>query len=317
MSKIIQILFNPSELGAGTRGASLGPLAIQSAARDASNPLFSEVPWKTLPENNHLLDRPIRFPLAKRIDGMIEVYQRVSNALLSCKENHQFPLLISGDHASAGGTLMGLKKAYPNQRIGVVWIDAHADLHSPYTTPSGNLHGMPLAAAMGIDNLPCQKNQVDLETSVQWNKLKSRAVLPSDLVYVGVRSTEPEEEAVMKAEHITHITVPKLREMGLQATLMTIFDQLKKCDLWYVSFDVDSMDPEETSYGTGTPVPGGLSIEEARQLLVGLCTSPKLAALEFVEINPLLDNKKNTMAEIALDLITACKNTLLDSWKKA
>jgi arginase len=229
--------------------------------------------------------------------------------------NNRFPLLISGDHASAGGTLHGLKNSFPEARIGVVWIDAHADLHSPYTTPSGNLHGMPLATALGVDNLHAQRNHVDIETSLKWNQLKSNSLKFQDLVYVAVRSTEPEEDAVIEAENIMNYTVSSVRKTGVQAILTQIFSQLQNCDFIYVSFDVDSMDPIETSYGTGTPVADGLSVSEARQLLIGLCSSSKLAALEFVEVNPTLEDKKNRMAEVALDLITHCTRTLVESWK--
>ena len=312
MSKSLQIIINPSELGAGTRGSSLGPMAIQAAARSLENSLFSDVPWKVLPEYNHLLDRPVKYPLAKRIDGMQKVYQGVSDAIVECIKHETFPILISGDHASAGGSLLGLKNAFPNQRIGVVWIDAHADLHSPYTTPSGNLHGMPLATALGVDNLSCQKNQVDIETSLQWNQLKSHSLKSEDLIFVGVRSTEPEEEHIIESEKITVFTVPKLRQYGVQEILSSISNQLNDCDLLYVSFDVDSMDPEDTSFGTGTPVPGGITVREAEELLIGLCSHPRICALEFVEVNPVLDNKKNYMAEVALELITHCKNTLLN-----
>jgi arginase len=315
MSKTIQLIINPSELGAGTRGASLGPFAIQVAARTQENQLFSKIAWEVLPELNHLLDRPIIYPLAKRIDGMQQIYQTVSSALVSHIQANRFPLILAGDHASAGGTLHGLKAAYPDKRIGVVWIDAHADLHSPYTTPSGNLHGMPLATALGVDNLPCQRNHVDIETSLQWTQLKSNSVRFSDLVYVGVRSTEPEEDAVIEAEHITNITVEQVRSMGVQHVLEQITHQLSACDVLYVSFDVDSMDPVETSFGTGTPVANGLTVQEAKSLLEGFCLSPKLVALEFVEVNPTLDEKKNKMAEVALDLITNCTRTLIESWK--
>ncbi|MFM7724873.1 MAG: arginase family protein, partial [Bacteroidota bacterium] len=235
MSKSLQIIINPSELGAGTRGASLGPSAIQAAARSLDNPLFSEVPWIVLPEYNHLLDRPVVYPLAKRIDGMQKVYQGVSDAIVECVKHGYFPMLIAGDHASAGGSLLGLKNAFPNQRIGVVWIDAHADLHSPYTTPSGNLHGMPLATALGVDNLSCQKNQVDIETSLQWNQLKSHSVKSEDLILVGVRSTEPEEEHIIQSENITVFTVPEIRQHGVNEVLDAISNQLKDCDLLYVS----------------------------------------------------------------------------------
>ena len=315
MSKTIQFIINPSELGAGTRGASLGPFAIQAASRTSGNTLFSDISWEVLPDLNHLLDRPIIFPLAKRIDGMHQVYQTVSAALQSQIKANRFPFILAGDHASAGGTLHGIKSAFPDKRIGVVWIDAHADLHSPYTTPSGNLHGMPLATALGVDNLPCQRNHVDIETSLQWTQLKSNSVKFSDLVYVGVRSTEPEEDAVIEAEQITNISVEHVRTAGVQHVLEQINRQLNSCDILYVSFDVDSMDPLDSSFGTGTPVPNGLTKTEAMNLLEGLCRSPKLVALEFVEVNPTLDDNKNKMAEVALELITNCTRTLVESWK--
>ena len=103
--------------------------------------------------------------------------------------------------------------------------------------------------------------------------------------------------------------------MGVQQALEQITHQLNACDILYVSFDVDSMDPVETSFGTGTPVPNGLTVQEAKSLLEGLCRSPKLVALEFVEVNPTLDEKKNRMAEVTLDLITNCTRTLIESWK--
>jgi len=315
MSKTIQIILNPSELGAGTRGASLGPFAVQAAARTTGNPIFGYVNWEVLPDFNHLLDRPIIYPLAKRIDGMQQVYETVAKAVSTHIQNNRFPIMLAGDHASAGGTLHGLKNSFPTQRIGVVWIDAHADLHSPYTTPSGNLHGMPLATALGVDNLPCHRNQVDIETSLQWNKLKSHSVNFTDLIYVAVRSTEPEEEAIIEQEVITNFTVDAVREQGVANILTAIYRQLNDCDVIYVSFDVDSMDPSETSVGTGTPVEHGLTILEANQLLQGLCKHPKLVALEFVEVNPTLDDKKNKMAEVTLDLLTTCTRTLIESWK--
>lgn len=315
MSKTIQIILNPSELGAGTRGASLGPFAIQAAARTKGNPIFGDVHWEVLPDLNHLLDRPIIYPLAKRIDGMQQVYKTVAKAVSTHIQNNRFPILLAGDHASAGGTLHGLKNSFPTQRIGVVWIDAHADLHSPYTTPSGNLHGMPLATALGVDNLPCLRNRVDFETSLLWNKLKSHSVNFTDLIYVAVRSTEPEEDAVIEQEVITNFTVDAVRGQGVANILTAIYRQLNDCDVIYVSFDVDSMDPSETSVGTGTPVEHGLTILEADQLLQGLCKHPKLVALEFVEVNPTLDDKKNKLAEVTLDLLTTCTRTLIESWK--
>jgi arginase len=303
MSKNIQFIFNPSELGAGTRGASLGPEAIRTAARTKGSRLFSQFEIQKVDDHNDLLDAPTNFQFAKYIDGLSTVFASLTDKILGCISHEVLPLLISGDHSAAAGTLAALKKAYPDKRIGVVWIDAHADIHSPYTTPSGNIHGMPIAAALGLDHLHLAKNQLDTQTISQWDALKSKAFLAQDLVYIGVRDTEPEEDAVMSELNLRNYTVAELRQKGLQTCLQEITQKLAACDLLYVSFDVDSIDPEETSFGTGTPVANGLSFAEADQILTYFAQDAKLCAVEIVEVNPCLDDEKNKMAEHALELI--------------
>ncbi|MEI8193948.1 MAG: arginase [Flavobacteriia bacterium] len=315
MTKSISFIINPSELGAGTRGASLGPFAMQIAAREKGNQLFKNRTWTCLSDFNHLLDRPIKFPLAKRIDGMVKVYETIGNEISKTLSAGNFPFVIAGDHASAGGTIRGIHQAYPDARLGVIWIDAHADVHTPYTTPSGNLHGMPIATALGMDNLACEKNHVDLETSLLWNQLKCSAVKPADLVYIAVRDTEPEEDQFMNDNHIKNFTVDEVRSKGVDVISNETLGYLNACDLIYVSFDVDSMDPDLTSYGTGTPVKNGLTMNEAVQLLQNFSKTPKLCALEVVEVNPCLDKAGNKMAEIALEIVDAVAHTLEESWK--
>jgi arginase len=303
MSKNIHFIFNPSELGAGTRGASLGPEAIRAAARTKGSTLFSEHPIQVVDQHNELLDRTSPFPFAKNIDGLSQVFASLEKNITSCLKADSFPLLISGDHSAAAGTLAALKNNFSNQRIGVVWIDAHADIHSPYTTPSGNIHGMPIAAALGLDHLHLAKNELDAATIAHWNSLKSNAFLAQDLVYIGVRDTEPQEDAIMAELSLKNYTVAELRSTGLNACVAAISAQLQNCDRIYISFDIDSIDPIETSYGTGTPVPNGITISEARQLLTYFAQDPKTIAIEIVEVNPCLDDHKNKMAETALDLI--------------
>jgi arginase len=303
MSLEIQFIFNPSEIGAGTRGASLGPAAIVSAARDQNSSFFSVFPPIILADCNYLLDVDSPYRKAKRIDGMVKVFGFIEQEIQNQHALNKLPFIISGDHGSAGGTLSGLKKAYPGKKIGVLWIDAHADMHTPYTTPSGNLHGMPLATALGVDNLACKENEVDVETATQWNSLKSTAILPEDLVFIGVRDTESQEDFLMKEFGIKNYTVAELRSMGINKLIDELKAKFSSCDIVYVSFDVDSMDPSETSLGTGTPVPNGLSIEEANCLLTEMIRLPNIAAFELVEVNPCLDDKKNKMAEVAFELI--------------
>lgn len=308
MRKKITFLFNRSEITAGTRGASLGPDAIVAAARQKGTDLFSRIKICEVLDQNFLLDQPTSYPFAKRIDGLAKVYDSTANQIVEIIKDGEFPLVISADHGSAGGTINGIVHAYPNAKIGVVWIDAHADIHTPYTTPSGNIHGMPLSTALGDDNLECKINELDDATYQLWEQLKStgsrkQKIQAENLVYIAVRDTEAQENAIMKRLNITNHTVETVRSLGVDQVLAKTFEQLSSCDVIYVSFDVDSMDPDLTSYGTGTPVKNGLSPDEAARLLEGLAKDGRTACIEFVEVNPCLDEKKNKMAEVALELI--------------
>jgi arginase len=256
------------------------------------------------------LDRPTNFPFAKRIDGVLQIFEGVKQQVKEAIDSGMFPLIIAGDHSSAGGTMAGLKLAYPGKRLGVLWIDAHADIHSPYTTPSGNIHGMPIATALGVDQSDLQKNSLDLTTMQYWNQLKSHSLKPSDLIYIGVRDVEEEEIHAMKELNLRNYTVKELRDRGLQICIEEIKKKMQACDIVYVSFDVDSMDPSETSYGTGTPVPEGISFEEAKSILTSMANLNNLACMEIVEVNPCLDNEKNRMAEQSFDLINALVKSL-------
>lgn len=309
MACSIELILNTSELTAGTRGASLGPGAIMAAARSQNNPFFGTLPLHPLPDLNHFIDQPVTTPHAKRIDGYAQVFANVSGKTEQLLKNGKFPLVLAGDHGSAAGTIAGIVAANPGKRLGVIWIDAHADLHSPYTTPSGNMHGMPLAICLGEDNEKRRRNAPDAHTTAIWNDLKlaegiSPKVQPEDLVFVAVRDTEVEEEGLMADKNITNHTVEFIRKNGTDAVVKAIETQLSACDIIYISFDVDSMDPQLTSFGTGTPVGNGITPEEARELLTALAALPKTVCMEFVEVNPCLDNKLNTMAETAFSLIS-------------
>lgn len=315
MKRSIHILVNKSEITAGTRGASLGPEAIMVAARMKGSTIFGEYPVEYVEHQNHLLDEPIKFPFAKKIEGLVRVYLSISQAVKNTMSRNEFPLILAGDHGSAGGTIAGIKAAAPEKRLGVIWIDAHGDLHTPYTTPSGNMHGMPLTTALSEDNLACRKNTIS-ETEISlWNHLKNMQVPGAkinakDLVYVAVRDTEEEEDELMLRLGIKNHTVDEVRQNTKERTLESIKKQLEDCDWVYVSFDVDSMDPAFTSRGTGTPVENGLMPEEARYFLTELAKWEKTACIEFVEINPCLDEKINKMAEVTLELVEAVTEAL-------
>jgi len=315
MSKNIVFVINKSEITAGTRGASLGPEAIMAAARKKGSSIFEDAIFERIEDKNFLLDSPTKFPFGKRIDGLLSIYNQLNLKIDSVLKQESFPLILAADHGSAGGTLSGIKTAYPEKKLGVIWIDAHADIHTPFTTPSGNMHGMPLATSLNIDNKDCQINDVDEETVAYWEKLKNIGginpkINPEDLIYIAVRDTEEQENFIINKLGIEIVSVDFINQFGSKATIEKAFNHLSHCDIIYISFDVDSMDPNLTSSGTGTPVPNGISPEIAKELLVGFTESPKTVCLEIVEVNPCLDEKGNTMAEVTLDILEAVITTI-------
>jgi arginase len=306
-----------SELGAGTRGASLGVDALKIAAIDLESNYFRKYDAVDVEDENWMLLEKVNHKYAKRIRGLVKIYERLSKAIAkNLKKTDAFPIVLAGDHSTAGGTIAGIKMAFPEERIGVIWIDAHADIHSPYTTPSGNLHGMPLATALAEDNLEVQTNELDEKTEELWEKLKNiGGIAPkieySDLVYIGVRDTEAQEDFLMNKHGIRNVTTRELRQIGVDEVVEIVNDRLKKCSKIYISFDVDSLDPK-ISVGTGTPVPQGLRFKEARELLQSLCRDERVCCLEFVEINPTLDTE-NAMAETAFKLLEAATEAALEA----
>ena len=310
---MLQLITAMSELGAGTRGSSLGYAAIRSASFRIQPKFFRSLQPRKVQTNNALLYRHPETPYGKRIRGIVRMYRRISAVVAETLDDGQFPLIISGDHSNAGGTIAGIKQAFPLARLGVVWIDAHADLHSPYTSPSGNLHGMPLATALGEDNLACKINEPSLVTRESWIKLKgpTQRVRPEDLAYIGLRSTEGPENALIAKYGIKVFRVPEVRAQGIESIVEQVRSQMTDCDMIYVSFDVDSMDPS-ISVGTGTPVPGGFEESEAKHLLELFAVDSKVRCIEFTEINPLLDKGGNAMGSAAFRLLQSTVYRLQD-----
>ncbi len=302
----IKILEQKSEIGAGTRGAGLGVDAIKTAAFNRQSTLFSHYPHEEVPNENELLFHPVRHPHARYIEGITKIYDRTSTAVAKTLTQQFFPLVLSGDHSSAGATIAGIKIAYPKSRLGVIWIDAHADLHTPYTSPSGNVHGMPLAISLSEDNLSHKKNELTPEVTNYWEQLKKTGhiapkVLPQDIVIIGVRDYEKEEDALIREKEIHTFPVAGVREKGSEQIAKATLSLLNDCDLIYLSFDVDSLDPD-VSKGTGTPVANGFRKEEASELIFSLLADEKICCFEIAEVNPTLDTE-NKMAAIAFDVL--------------
>ena len=306
--KNVKLIEVPSEIGAGTRGASLGVEAIKIAALDFMSNFFIHFPSEKIQTENRLLHEPIESPYAKRIKGMHTMYERVSKSVADTIKNNFFPVVISGDHATSGATIAGIRIAKPKSKLGVIWIDAHADLHSPFTSPSGNIHGMPLAAAMNMDNIAAKINEPGEITAQQWIELKNigiigSKIIPAHLVYFGLRDFETAEKQIIDQHEILFFEVEETREKGLEICIQKALKQLNSCDQIYISFDVDSLDCDRVSYGTGTPVPIGFSSGEIKELLALFIATKKVCCVEFTEVNPLLDNKGNKMAETAFEIL--------------
>ena len=311
----IQLIKNRSDIGAGTRGSDLGIDALEIAAINSGNDYFNRHKYIDVLTRNETIYNKNTNNFAKRIEHVVEQCDRVAAAVKDSLQKGYFPVVLSGDHSSALGTISGIQAAFPEKKIGVIWIDAHSDIHSPFTSPSGNIHGMPLAAALAEDNLNCQVNQPGIETLQYWENLKNigtpgAKLMPAHLIYFGLRDFESAEASLIAEKNISVFTVAQLREKGIQQCVKQTQAILQHCDAVYISFDVDSMDCEQVSYGTGTPVPVGFMPVEISDLLTHLCASLPVACLELAEINPLLDNKGNLMAETAFQLLDTISGLL-------
>ena len=312
--KNIKLIEVPSEIGAGTRGASLGIEAIKIAALDFMSNFFVHFPSEKIEVENNLLFEPIQSPYAKRIHGVQTMYDRVSKAVSESMKAHFFPVVISGDHSNAGGTIAGIKMAKPKSKLGVIWIDAHADLHTPYTTPSGNMHGMPLAVSIAEDNEESKVHELDEKTAKQWDQLKkmgkiNQKVLPEDVVFISLRDYEKEEKHLIEKHGMKVITTSDVRRNGAENVCRKVLRYLSDCTDIYVSFDVDSLD-SSISKGTGTPVSNGLREREAEDLISKFMQNRKVCCFEITEVNPTLD-KENLMAEIAFNILQRSVNVLM------
>lgn len=306
MKKKIKLIEITSELGAGTRGASLGVGAIKTAAFNKNSNFFKTYSSESVSNFNEHIFSNSDTPGAIRIEYIAKQFELIAEKVKKTIKNDEFPFVLAGDHSTAAATIAGIQQANPDKILGVVWVDAHGDLHSPYTSPTGNVHGMPLAIACNIDNKECKVREISPKAFQKWEEVKAlsgKALDTNNLVFVGVRDTEKPEDFLISERNIKNFEVSEVKKSGGKEIGEKILQQLEQCDMLYVSFDVDSMDPIETSHGTGTPVPDGIPVKEVTDLLQTLCKSPKLVSFETVEVNPTLDEKKNKMAEVTIGIL--------------
>ncbi len=303
-----QIILAQSEAGAGKRGASLGTTALLFELKEQGCPLPENIIYTTQYNDQIENEKPsfgkhVKIVLKAAID--LEAKMR----LALFKNNSCF--ILSGDHSNAAASVSAFSNHFGVENCGLIWIDAHADLHTPYTTPSGNFHGMPVAAILGLNKNSDRK--IPDEIAEIWKVLINLGssnlpkILPENIVFIGIRDLEEAEWKVIHLLGITYFTPKDIAEIGIASIIEKTKNKLEHLNHWYVSFDADSIDPK-ISAGTGTPVNKGLTDAETLFCIDSLLKDKKTACFEITEINPLLD-RENMMAKfIAKQLTLANKN---------
>lgn len=306
--KFIEAAF---ELGAGTQGAKLGPAALYEAISHTKPDLVKEIERETLTQEITELASTNNTPFAFHIHAIHQSVNLVAETIEKTLSNNHFPIVFSGDHSNAIGTVTGIAEAYSSKNIGVIWVDAHLDLHSPYTTPSGNMHGMAVKALLPDNISSYRKNELNPETIRFWSKIKKSGkngitpkIAPRNIVFIGTRDYEEEEWGLVQQQNIRIYTPDDIRKKGMDKIMAETLDYLQNCDLLYTSFDVDCLDPS-ISVGTGTPAPDGLSYSDAEVVFKTLLPHPKSVVFEITEINPLLDNDHSMPKTVAQLLASA------------
>lgn len=292
----IAVIGFPMDLGSGRRGVDMGPSALRIAGiEDKLRNLGYDVEdlgdiFIEIMEKQEIGDPKLRY-----LKEVLKTSQTLAETVEEILNNGNFPLCIGGDHSMALGTIAGIAAhcRKENKSFGVIWIDAHADMNTNLTTPSGNIHGMPLAASMGLGH----KSLVDFFGFAP--KLK-----PENCALIGIRSVDKEEKENIKKLNPTVYTMSDIDKLGIHRVISKVLKQFRKqVDHIHVSFDVDSVDPF-IAPGVGTPVKGGLDYREAHLLMETIAECGCMSSLEVAEINPVLDIQ-NISAVFAAELVAS------------
>ena len=285
----VAIVTVPFGKGAGTPGAELGPAHILHAAGLGRKLAELQIPYRLAGEVNAIAPPPLQSANAKHLSEVHEVCSLLSDRVSEIVAEGTFPLVLGGDHSISIGTVAGLAEHYED--LGVIWFDAHSDLNSEDTSPSGNIHGMSLGISLG--------RGIPLLTGLRGISPK---IKPEHVAIVGARSLDKGEKAYIRSLGIACYTMHDIDRLGIARVMEKVIQQMgRTTDGVHVSFDIDSLDPREAP-GTGTPVRGGLSYREAHLALELLYQSDLVTSAEFVEVNPSLDRHDQT-AKLAVELI--------------
>ena len=287
--RTVTIVGAPLDLGQGRRGVDMGPSAIRYAGLEERLGSFG----CTVVDRGNLATREpealaVGDERARFLAEILEACAGLAKLVADVVAEGSLPLVLGGDHSIALGTLAGLRRA-AGEPGGVIWIDAHGDLNTPETSPTGNVHGMPLAAALGLAGEGFSQTGLDLP-----------AVDPRRVVLLGVRSLDPAERALIRETGIRAITMTEIDRIGIERAVQEAIDRAAGSGFVHVSLDLDALDPE-VAPGVGTPVKGGLTYREAHLACEDLAEAGLVGSLELVEVNPILD-RENASASIAVEL---------------
>jgi len=286
----IRIIGAELDLGQDRRGVDMGPSAMRYAGLQAR----LEALGFAVQDDGNIVAPDMaalaqRDPRAKYLSEILRYNVRMADAVEAAARAGEFPLVLGGDHSLAIGVLGGLARA-AGAPGAVLWIDAHGDLNTPDTSPSGNIHGMPVAAAVGLGRAWFDTGQWPVPSLDE-----------ARVAMIGVRSLDDEEREVLRRTQIRVVTMAEIDRIGMEAAVDTALDRLRAAPWVHVSLDMDVMDPLHAP-GVGTPVPGGITYREAHLMMEMVSESGMMGSLQVVEVNPILD-VQNRSAQLAVELV--------------
>lgn len=291
MKKEIRIIGVPMDLGQGRRGVDMGPYALRYAELEKRLESLGHQVVDSgnlpVPVPEEVIEVAAELP---RLATVSQVNRTLADFCANTMAENGFPIVLGGDHSIAAGSVAGVRAS---GKVGVLWIDAHADFNTPDTSPSKNLHGMPLGALVGQ------------EPAALAPYLNDEKVHPREVVLIGLRSVDSEERQLLLERAVKVFTMRDVDELGIAEVTRQALNHFTRrgIDRIHVSFDPDVLDPA-IAPGVGTPVPGGLTYREAHLLMELLADDERVVSLDVVEINPILDAHNGT-AGLTVDLIAS------------
>lgn len=301
---MLQMVGIYSDIGASKRGSAKGvEVLMQSLKKDYNHLVQNQI--KII--NTSSVQADSEKDYAKNIEEIYEFFKdNLIPKMTNVFENDHFPVIFSGDHSSALGTIQAFKKAHKDKSLAIIWVDAHSDIHTPYDSSSGNIHGMPLGGVVNI--IKSGENVLDESTQTQWQKLCTlggeKPISPKNITYIGARSMEKSERDIIKEFEIPLYEVSQIRK-DMYGSMQKVITSLKDIDAVYLSVDVDVMDGKIFT-STGVRENNGLYPDELdtciELIIKGL--HKKLIAVEFTEFNPTLQDCDHKDTEVLLSIIS-------------